>query len=112
MTRLESACAEGGMSAREILDEAGIKLSSYREGEHRGLCPRCSHTRKKKADTVDKTCGFGASKNDGLDLSRIHGAHRLLNLCGGFMVKDIDGRPWGIQRHCDNALMFGNLKRH
>jgi twinkle protein len=37
-------------TAAEILFERGIKLGSGRPGNHKTLCPRCSHTRKKKRD--------------------------------------------------------------
>ncbi len=35
------------MHWRDRLDEAGIALPSHRPGNHRTLCPQCSHTRRK-----------------------------------------------------------------
>lgn len=37
-------------SAGDILHENQITLRSYREGNQKCLCPRCSHTRKNKKD--------------------------------------------------------------
>ncbi len=37
-------------SVRELLIAEGIKLASYAEGDRKGLCPKCSHTRRKKAE--------------------------------------------------------------
>lgn len=34
----------------EKINEAGITLNSYHQGSQKVLCPRCSHTRKKKKD--------------------------------------------------------------
>ena len=38
------------MSVAAALMDAGIKLSSYGVGNKKSICPRCSHTRKKKKD--------------------------------------------------------------
>jgi twinkle protein len=38
------------LTASEILGKAGIKLNNFRNGNQKALCPKCSHTRKKKRD--------------------------------------------------------------
>jgi hypothetical protein len=35
-------------SAKDLLDEYGIKLASYTNGEHSTRCPQCSHKRNKR----------------------------------------------------------------
>ena len=37
-------------TAKEIIDDRGISLKLWAEGNHRALCPKCSKTRKKKED--------------------------------------------------------------
>lgn len=32
----------------EIIKNLGIKINDYSDGEHKSICPWCSHTRKKK----------------------------------------------------------------
>jgi hypothetical protein len=35
------------LTAQELLEGAGIRLSDYRPGQHHGTCPRCSGKRSK-----------------------------------------------------------------
>lgn len=75
---------------RELLAEQGIRLKGgYALGDHKGLCPRCSHTRRKKTDpclsvTIEADravwcchnhgCGFAGSVQERheIDHSRPH----------------------------------------
>ena len=38
------------MELVEAIQDKNIRLKSYATGNHRTLCPECSHTRKKKTD--------------------------------------------------------------
>ena len=62
------------MNIADRLAEDGIRLPSYAEGSRKILCPKCSHTRKKKTDhclsvTIDAEGATWLCHNHGCGLA-------------------------------------------
>ena len=68
--------------SRELLDKHGIFLRDCRSGNHKTRCPRCSSTRKNKADP----CLSVLVENDGIRWRCHH--------CGWSGIDDGTERGW------------------